>query len=153
MVQEREQHSAPVMQKIIARFQRYIVLALLWMMMVVVMLGTIELAVVLITQMAKPPRPVLLDLGEMLQIFSFFLLVLVGLELVEVIKDYLREDTVHVEVVLLVALIAVARKVIILDPKALDPAVLWGLAALILALSGGYFVLKKTSAEQGSAEP
>ncbi len=105
---------------------------------------------VLITLMAKPPRPVLLDLGEMLQVFNFFLLILVGLELIEVIKDYLREDTVHVEVVLLVALIAVARKVIILDPKALDPAVLWGLAAVILALAGGYFVLKKALADQGS---
>ena len=152
MVQEREQHSVPIMQEIYARYQCYIVLALLWMMMVVVLLGTIELAVVLITQMAKPPLPVLLDLGEMLHIFSFFLLVLVGLELVEVIKDYLREDTVHVEVVLLVALIAVARKVIILDPKELDPAVLWGLAAVILALAAGYFVLKKALADQGSAE-
>ncbi|MEE8525834.1 MAG: phosphate-starvation-inducible PsiE family protein [Thermoanaerobaculia bacterium] len=152
-MQEKEQHSVPVIQKIIARFQRYIVLALLWMMMVVVLLGTIELAVVLITQMAKPPRPVLLDLDEMLWIFNFFLLVLVGLELVEVIKDYLHEDTVHVEVVLLVALIAVARKVIILDPKALDAPVLWGLAAMILALAGGYFVLKKAVAKRGSAEP
>ncbi len=149
MVQQREQQPAPIIQKILARFERYIVLALLWMMMVVVLLGTIELAVVLITQMAKPPRPVLLDLGEMLQIFSFFLMVLVGLELVEVLKDYLFEDTVHVEVVLLVALIAVARKVIILDPKELDPAVLWGLAAVILALAAGYFVLKKALAEQG----
>ncbi len=138
------------MQGIIARLERYIVLVLLWMMTIVVLLGTIELAVVLITLMAKPPRPVLLDLGEMLQVFNFFLLILVGLELIEVIKDYLREDTVHVEVVLLVALIAVARKVIVLDPKALDPAVLWGLAAVILALAGGYFVLKKALADQGS---
>ena len=152
-MQEREQDSAPIMQKIVARFQRYIVLALLWMMMLVVLLGTIELAVVLSIQMAKPPRPVLLDLREMLHIFSFFLLVLVGLELVEVIKDYLLDDTVHVEVVLLVAMIAVARKVIILDPKALEAAVLWGLAAVILALAGAYFVLKKALAEQGSAEP
>ena len=151
-MQERE-HSAPIMQKIVARFERYIVLALLWMMMIVVLLGTIELAVVLYIQMAEPPRPVLLDLGEMLRVFSFFLLVLVGLELVEVIKDYLLDDTVHVEVVLLVALIAVARKVIILDPKAFDPAVLWGLAAVILALAGGYFILKKALAEQGSAGP
>jgi uncharacterized membrane protein (DUF373 family) len=42
-----------------------------------------------------------------------------------------------------VAIIAVARKVIILDVKDMDPLILVGVAAIILALSGGYLLLKQ----------
>jgi len=44
-----------------------------------------------------------------------------------------------VEVVFAMALIAVARKVIILDVKELDSLVLIGIAAIVLALSVGYY--------------
>ena len=44
---------------------------------------------------------------------GFFLLVLIGIELLETIKAYLLTNVIHVEIVLEVALIAIARKVII----------------------------------------
>jgi uncharacterized membrane protein (DUF373 family) len=71
------------------------------------------------------------------------MMILIGLELIETIKVYLVEEMVHVEVILLVAIIAVARKVIVLDVKLLPPLSLIGVAAIILALSGGYFLLKR----------
>ena len=85
----------------------------------------------------------LLEMGNLLKIFSFFLVVLIGLELIEVIKVYLVDEQVHVEVIFLVAIIALARKVIVLDVKILDPLSLIGVAAIILALSGGYYLLKQ----------
>ena len=55
----------------------------------------------------------LLDIKEMLEVFGFFLMVLTGLELLESIKACPREDRIHAEVVFLVALVAVSRRVII----------------------------------------
>ncbi len=117
----------------------------------VVLLGTIELGVILVKQIVEPPWFELLNLAGMLEIFSLFLLILVGLELIEVIKDYLRDDTVHAEIVLLVAIIAVARKLVVMDLKEMQPLTLVGLAAVIVALAVAYYLLKKGPGSEGSA--
>ncbi len=103
------------MEEFLKRFERYIVMGLLGMMVVVVFLATVELAVILVEQMLEPPRFILLNINQMLKIFGFFLMILIGLELIETIKVYLVEEMVHVEIILLVAIIAITRKVIILD--------------------------------------
>ena len=86
----------------------------------------------------------ILNIKEILEIFGLFLLVLIGIELFETMEIYIKENVVHIEVVLTVALIAVARKVIILDVKKVDSATLLGIAAIILALSVGYYLIMKT---------
>ena len=131
------------MEKFLKKFERVIVIVLLLMMSLVVLLGTIELAIIILDQMLQPPRLILLGMSELLAIFSFFLLVLIGLELIEVIKVYLVDEQVHVEVIFLVAIIAVVRKVIVLDVKEMDPLVSLGMAAIILSLAGGYYLLKR----------
>lgn len=131
------------MEKFLGQFERYIVISLLGMMVVVVLLGTVELAVILVEEMLRPPRLILLNIREMLEIFGFFLMILIGLELIESIKVYLAEKTVHVELIFLVAIIAITRKVIILDVKSMPPLTLIGIAAIILALSVGYYWLKR----------
>ena len=70
-------------------------------------------------------------------------MILIGLELIETIKVYLSSEVIPVEIIFLVAIIAVTRKVIILDFKTLEPLMLIGLAAIILALSIGYYAVKK----------
>ena len=130
-------------KKSIKKFEHIIIIALLGMMMLVVFLSVVELAVILVEQMMSPPRFILLNIDELLNIFGFFLLVLIGLELVETLKVYIVDEMVHVEIVFLVAIIAITRKVIILDVKYIEPLNLIGIACLILALSVGYFVLKK----------
>ena len=131
------------MEKFLKKFERFIVISLLVMMALVVLLGTIELAAIILDQMLQPPRLILLGLNELLTIFNFFLLVLIGLELIEVIKVYLVDEQVHVEVIFLVAIIAVARKVIVLDVKDLHPLISLGIAAIILSLASGYYLLKR----------
>jgi len=130
-------------ERFLKHFERYIVIGLLGMMILVIFLGTVELGVILVEQMLKPPRFILLDINEMLAIFGFFMMVLIGLELIETIKVYVVREMVHVEVILLVAIIAIARKIIVLDVKTLPPLTLVGIAAIILALSAGYLAPKK----------
>jgi len=76
-------------------------------------------------------------------VFSGFLSVLIGIELLHTIKMYLKEDVVHVEIVLLVALIGISRHVIDLDLEHLATNTLFGVGGLITALSIGYFLIKK----------
>ena len=131
------------MRKLVKLFERYIIIALLVMMMLVVFLGTVELAIVIIEQILERTRFLLLNIEELLNIFSRFLLILIGLELIEATKVYLNEETVHVETIFLVALIAITRKVIILDLQKYSPPMLLGIASIIFSLSLGYFFLKK----------
>lgn len=68
---------------------------------------------------------------------------LVVSSLLETVKMYLSEKKVHVEVVFTVAMIAIARKVIILDVKELSSLTLIGIGAIVLALATGYYLLKR----------
>ena len=130
------------MVKFLKKFEHYVILGLLAMMVLVVFLGTLELVLVLVKEMLKPPK-FLLNIEEMLTVFGFFLMILIGLELIETMKIYLSDESVHVEIIFLVAIIAITRKVIILDVKSLAPLTLLGIAAIILALAFGYYALKR----------
>lgn len=129
------------MHDFLHKFERGVVMALIGMMVLVVLLATLELGWIIIKDIFTPPI-IMLEIDELLEIFGFFLLILIGVELLETIKAYLKTNIIHVEVVLEVALIAIARKVIILDLKAYPEPILLGIAALILALAIAYTLLK-----------
>jgi len=128
--------------KYLEKFEKVIVSSLLVMMVSVVFLSTVELGWIIIKDIITPPV-FLLDINELLDIFGMFLLVLIGVELLETVKMYLNEKKVHVEVVFTVAMIAIARKVIILDVKELSSLTLIGIGAIIIALSSGYYLIKR----------
>jgi uncharacterized membrane protein (DUF373 family) len=123
------------------RFENLVVKALMFMMAIVVLLATVELGYVLIKDIVTPPL-LILEIDEILDIFGMFMLVLIGLELFETIQVYQEERIIRVEVVILVAILAVARKVIILDYKSLSSLTLLEMGAAILGLSVAYLVLK-----------
>ena len=126
----------------IKRFERIIVVSLVVMMMLVVALSTVDLGWLILKDIITPPV-VLLEVDELLEIFSFFLLILIGVELLETIKAYLRDNVLHVEIVLEVALIAIARKIIVLDLGKYDGLNVLALAAIILALAGASLVQRR----------
>lgn len=129
------------MLSFLRRFQKIIVVSLIAMMVLTVFLATIELAWMLILDITTEPM-FLLEVQELLDLFGLFLLVLIGIELIETLRTYLTDHEIHAEVVFTVALIAIGRKVIILDVKELPSLTLVGIAAIILAMSFGYFLLK-----------
>ena len=137
------------MKAFLRQFERAVVLSLIGMMVLVILLATIELGWIIAKDIFTPPV-ILLEIDELLEIFGFFLLILIGVELLETIRAYLSEGVVHVEVVLMVALIAIARKVIILDLKELPSLALFGIAALILSIAIAYFLVKRI---MGKATP
>lgn len=130
------------MKTLLEKFERWIVLTLMAFMMFAVLLATIEVGVILWQQMMKPPV-YLLNVKEMMEVFGFILMVIIGLELLETIKAYLDKRVIHVEVVLLVAIVAVARKIIIMDYKEITPQMILAVAALVISLSVGFFAVRR----------
>lgn len=128
--------------KYLEKIERGIVLSLLVMMVAVVFLSTVDLGWLIVKDIITPPL-FLLDVNELLDVFGMFLLVLIGVELLETVKMYLSKKTVHVEVVFTVAMIAIARKVIILDVKELSSLTLMGIGVIIIALSAGHYLLTR----------
>ena len=130
------------MERILRRFERVIVLTLMVFMMLTILFSTIELGVILCKDLLNAPI-MLLNVQEVVQLFGLILMVVIGLELLETIRAYLSDHVIHVEVVLLVALVAVARKVIILDYKELSADMLLAISALVISLSAGFFIVRR----------
>jgi uncharacterized membrane protein (DUF373 family) len=76
--------------------------------------------------------------------FAGVLLVVLGLELLETLRVYFTHHRVRLEIILVVAIIAVGRHVINLDFHDVDGASIAGIAALILALTAGYYLVRKS---------
>ena len=134
------------------KFERAITHALLVLMAGVVLLATIELAWLLAKDVLTPPY-FLLEIHELLELFGLFLLVLIGIELLHSVKTYIVRREFHLETVLTVAMIAVARKIIVLEPKELPEGTLLGIAALVLALSLGHYLVRHSRREKGDIDP
>jgi uncharacterized membrane protein (DUF373 family) len=124
-------------------FERIIFITLIVLLGIVVLSSTIDLARQILIDVFSPPL-FSLQGSQLLEIIGLVLLIMIGVELVETIKTYFNERVVHVEVVLEVALIAIARKVIIVDVKEFSAETLLGVAALVIALAVGYYLQKRT---------
>lgn len=78
-------------------------------------------------------------------IFGLFLNILIALEILENITAYLRKHVVQVELVIVTSLIAVARKIIILDLEKVRGIDIIGLGVAILALAIGYWIIRSSN--------
>jgi len=79
--------------------------------------------------------------APLLKIFGMFLNVLIALELMENITAYLRNHTIQLELVIVTALTAVARKIVIYDTK--SEGDIAGLAIAVLALAISYWIIRQ----------
>jgi uncharacterized membrane protein (DUF373 family) len=79
----------------------------------------------------------------LIEVFGLFLNILIALEIMENITAYLRKHVVQVELVFITALIAGARKIIILDLAKVSGDQLIGLGVAILSLAIGYWIMRQ----------
>jgi uncharacterized membrane protein (DUF373 family) len=124
--------------------KRIIAGILLIMMFVLLGVAVLELIWLPLT-LAMPWLPggdLLLSEAELLGIFGVFLSVLIALELVETVEVYFKDHEVHAEIVLLVAMIALARKVVLLDLGKYDPLTIIGMATLFVGIATTYVAIK-----------
>ena len=127
---------------IFGKMEQYIATALLVLMGIVLLAAVAELAYEIVTGLIQPPG-FFLDVTELIDTFGLFLMVLIGLELMATMHMYLSDHTIHAEMMLLVALPAVTRKVVILVTVKTGPLLVFGLGFLIFALSGSFYLIRK----------
>ncbi|CEJ43991.1 phosphate-starvation-inducible PsiE family protein [Umezakia ovalisporum] len=112
-------------------------------MVIVVIVAIFDLIFYLINELFTSPY---LRFNQTLfTIFGLFLNVLIALEILENITAYLRKHVVQVELVIVTALIAVGRKIIILDLGKTNGVDVIGLGVAVLALSISYWIIRSSN--------
>ena len=135
--------------KLFDKAEQFIALALLVLMGIVVASATAEVAYEVVMGLINPPG-FFLGVSELFDIFGLFLMVLIGLELMTSIHMYLDDHKIHAEMMFLVALTAVTRKIVIMDTGKVEPMLMFGIGFLIIALAAGYYLIRKKLPDSAS---
>lgn len=114
-------------------------------MIFVILIAVFDLGVLLVQEIMNPS---IAKFNEVLvNLFGLFLNILIALELLENITAYLRKHVIQVELVIVTSLIAVARKIIILDFDKVDGIELIGLAIAISSLAISYWLIRNMNSK------
>lgn len=82
--------------------------------------------------------------GSLIKLLDRLLLIFIALEVLQNVVAYLRDQVVQIELVLLTALTAVARKVIVLPPGTDDKAPLMsGFGLIVVGLAAAYWLVRQ----------
>lgn len=106
--------------------------ALALLMVLIIVFGVIDVGWTLYERLTGAPK-FILTIGDILATFGAFMVVLIAIEIFQNIILYLRDDVIHVKIVLSTALMAIARKIIILDYDELEPMYIFATGVVILA--------------------
>ena len=112
------------------------------LMVMVILWGIGDVIWVLFQRLRKPPL-FLLKIGDILFLLGAILVVLIAIEIFLNITLYLRDDVIHVRLVVATALMAIARKVIVFDFKEISPQYIFATAGVVLALGITYYLVNK----------
>ena len=118
--------------------------ALVALMTLVIVWGVADVVWVLYQRLREPPV-MLLTISDILATFGAFIAVMIAIEIFENLTIYLRDNVIEVELVMATALMAIARKVIVLDYKELSAEYIYATAAVVFALSIGYYMVRRQS--------
>jgi len=93
--------------------------------------------------------------GEgLIRLLDEILVILIAVEVLQNLTAYLREHAVQIELVLVTALTAVARKVIVMSPGVQkSPAELIGLGVAVLAMAAAYWLVRQTHSSSRRLTP
>ena len=133
-------------EQVTRAFERTILSVVQLLLMVVVALATLELAYLI--WVSAPTIVLSVETmaqfqAKLLRGFAATMLVLIGLELIETIRAYGQDNRLRLELVLIVAIIALGRHIIQIDLEHLSGVSLLGIAALMVALTTGYFLIDR----------
>lgn len=128
------------MEKIEKILEKYVIYVLLVLMAGIIVLATIDLVRNIVVDIITNGLP---GVDQLMGMFGGVLIILIGIELAESMHAYLHDHIIHVELVIEIAMIAIARKIIILDVKHTEPLVLFGIAAILVALAIAFYLEKR----------
>jgi uncharacterized membrane protein (DUF373 family) len=135
-----------------SRFERIVIVVLQVLLLLVLTAAIAEVFVLVydaVTKRITTGEGVLAvtsvpDLQHAIQrAFAGILLIILGLELLDTLKTYFTEHRLRLEIILIVATIAIGRHIIVLDFEHVTGPLLAGLGALTLAVTAGYYLVRR----------
>ncbi|MEP1471592.1 MAG: phosphate-starvation-inducible PsiE family protein [Halieaceae bacterium] len=144
-------HHDPLIRKLHVLIQ-YCVRTLAILMVIVIFFGVLDVIYVGYNAFFSPPY-FLLDVGDIFRIFGAFMMVLIAIEIFINIRLYLGSNELPIKLVIATALMAIARKVIVLDITTVTSDYVFSIAAVILALGVAYFLIEKTTVKSATVFP
>lgn len=138
-----EEHDDPLIS-FLHRIIRLAVKFLAILMVLVIIWGIGDVLYVLYQRLMAPPF-LLLKINDIFETFGAFMAVLIAIEIFINIRLYLGTGALPVYLVVATALMAIARKVIVLDLDNITPEFVFGIAAVVLALGITYWLVSEKS--------
>lgn len=123
---------------------RFSVRALAILMVLVIIMGVIDVGWTMYQRLISPPVYIL-TISDMLATFGAFIAVLIAIEILINITAYLRNDVIQVKIVIATALMAIARKVIILDFDKVEASYVYAIGVVVVAMSAAYWTVHHLS--------
>ena len=91
--------------------------------------------------------------GSMIKLLDRLLLIFIALEVLQNVTAYLRDQVVQIELVLLTALTAVARKVIVLSPGTENKApLLASFGLIVVGIAAAYWLVRIAGQARNNAD-
>lgn len=112
------------------------------LMVLVIFWSVIDVVYVIYEKLSTPPI-LLLTIEDILLVFGAILAVLIGIEIFINIRLYLGSHIIPVQLVLGTALMAIARKIIVLDLGQVTAEQILGVGFVTLALGISYWLVAK----------
>ncbi len=131
---------------------RFSIRVLAAMMVLVILWGIADVVYVIAMKLWEPPR-FLMTVSDIFQLFGAFLVVLIAIEIFVNIRMYLGSDVLPVKLVIATALMAVARKVIVLDFEQTDAPYILAIAAVVAALGATHWLLSRENVRDTEINP
>lgn len=136
-----EEHEDPLIRKL-HLIIRYAIKLLAVLMVLVIIWGVLDVIYVLYSKFVSLPL-LLLDVSDIFVIFGAFMVVLIAVEIFINIRLYLGTNVLPIRLVIATALMAIARKVIILDIETISAEEMLAIAAIVLALGVTHWLVGK----------
>jgi uncharacterized membrane protein (DUF373 family) len=122
---------------------RHAVRVLALLMTLVILWGIGDVLWLFYRDLMAPPF-LLLNISDILELFGAFMAVLIAIEIFINITMYLRDDVIHIKLVMATALMATARKIIVFDYTKISYEYVFAAAAVMLALSVGFWLVSSS---------
>jgi uncharacterized membrane protein (DUF373 family) len=126
------------------RFEGFVALVLTLVIALIILVALFRLTYSVITGLLLGVLDPL-DPGIFQSVFGEILTLLIALEFNHTLQYVVKrqQSIIQTKIVLLIALLAIARKFIVLDLGGVDPAQLLGLAAITLSLGIAYWLIRE----------
>lgn len=134
--------------KLTSNYEKFIFYFLMGVLYVYIAVEIITLCYFFITgliSLSPGPEYLFFDHAESSKILPPFFSILISVELIDTLRHYMRDHTIQSQHIITIGIIAITRKLLVLDFSHGDALINFSIAALVITLSLAYYFIKKAT--------